>query len=146
MARWRRRPATPDVPERLARFVAAEWPGGCSHERLQAWKNAAADWLAADTAREPRPGTDPEFARWWLAGGSRRRLPFGECGDAVDLLREEIRYHREMPPCPGMYRPAQQRLLGRVLDGCQSAQAVAFPHEHSGPVCCGAGAEPCPLG
>jgi hypothetical protein len=33
---------------------------------------------------------------WWLAGGSRSSLPFGEYGCAIDLLREEIRYRREI--------------------------------------------------
>lgn len=84
------------------------------HEQLDSWKDAAAAWLAADSARPPWPGADPEFDRWWLAGGSRRRLPFGEYGRAVDLLREEIRYRRDMPPCPHEYRPAQYRgPLGR---------------------------------
>ena len=106
--RRRKRPGSP-VPERLARFVPGEWPGGCPHEALDAWKAAAADWLAADGTREPRvlrPGADPESDRWWLAGGTRRRLPFGESGGALDLLREEIAYRRDMPPCPHEYRPA----------------------------------------
>jgi hypothetical protein len=103
--RRRRRPG-PAVPERLARFVPGEWPGGCIHEQLDAWKDAAADWLAADSTREPRPGAAADDSRWWLAGGSRRRLPFGEYGCAIDLLREEIRYRRDMLACPHEYRPA----------------------------------------
>jgi hypothetical protein len=79
------------------------------HEQLEAWKSAAAGWLAADTAREPRPGASADDSRWWLAGGSRRRLPFGETGRVLDLLREEIRYRRDMPACPHEYRPAQYR-------------------------------------
>jgi hypothetical protein len=94
------------VPERLCRFVPSEWPGGCAHEQLNAWKSAAADWLAADTAREPPPGASADDSRWWLAGGTRRRLPFGEYGGALDLLREEIRYRRDIPACPHEYRPA----------------------------------------
>jgi hypothetical protein len=95
------------VPERLCRFVPSEWPGaGCPHEALDIWTRAAADWLAADSTRQPRPGAGPDDDRWWLAGGSRRRLPFGEYGGALDLLREEIRYRRDMPACPHEYRPA----------------------------------------
>jgi hypothetical protein len=90
----------------LCRFVAAEWPGGCVHEQLTAWKRAAADWLAADSVRAPRPGADPDDDRWWLAGGTRRRLPFGESGGALDLLREHLRYDRDMPACPHERRPA----------------------------------------
>jgi hypothetical protein len=110
--RRRRRPG-PAVPEQLARFVAAEWPGSCPHEALDVWKRAAADWLAADSARAPRPDADEDFNRWWLAGGTRRRLPFGEHGCAIDLLREHIRYRRGMPPCPHEYRPAQHWVNGR---------------------------------
>jgi hypothetical protein len=105
--RRRARPREAGVPEELCRFVPSEWPGGCVHERLDAWKDAAAAWLAADSARQPRPGADPESGRWWLAGGTRRRLPFGEYGGALDLLREEMRYRRDLPPCPHEYRPAQ---------------------------------------
>jgi hypothetical protein len=100
--RRRKRPGSP-VPEQLARFIPGEWPGGCPHEALDMWKDAAADWLAADSARARRPGADAESNRWWLAGGSRRRLPFG---GALGLLREEIAYRRDMPACPGEYRPA----------------------------------------
>jgi len=106
--RRRARSRAAGVPEPLCRFVPSEWPGGCVHEQLEAWKQAAADWLAADSAREPRPGADPDDARWWLAGGTRRRLPFGE-GGALDLLREHLRYGRDMPACPHEYRPAQYR-------------------------------------
>jgi hypothetical protein len=79
------------------------------HEQLGAWKRAVADWLAADSVRAPQPGADPDDDRWWLAGGTRRRLPFGESGHVLDLLREEIRYRRDMPACPSEYRPAQYR-------------------------------------
>lgn len=107
---WRKRPASPGIPEQLARFVAAEWPGGCVHEQLQAWKSAAAGWLAADSDREPVPGADPETDRWWLAGGTRRALPFGEFGDVIDLLNEQGRYGRDMPPCPHEVRPGEYRV------------------------------------
>ena len=110
--RRRARSRAAGVPEPLCRFVPSEWPGGCVHEQLEAWKQAAADWLAADSAREPRPGADPDDARWWLAGGTRRRLPFGE-GGALDLLREHLRYGRDMPACPHEYRPAVHRVNGR---------------------------------
>jgi hypothetical protein len=93
----RRQRAGPAVPEELARFVASEWPG-CPHEALDAWTEACAAWLAADTTRLPRPGA----GLWWLAGGSRRVLPFG---DAIDVLRESGRYRKGMPPCPGEARP-----------------------------------------
>lgn len=86
------------MPERLCRFVPSEWPGGCPHEALEAWAGACADWLAADSARSG--------GRWFAAGGSRRRLPFGEFGDAVDVLREWGRYGEAMPPCPHEFRPA----------------------------------------
>jgi hypothetical protein len=106
VARWRKQAGA--VPEQLARFVPAEWPGaGCPHEALRMWKHACADWLAADTGKQPRPGASADESRWWLAGGSRRALPFGEYGDAVDVIREAGRYRRSMPPCPAEYRPAQ---------------------------------------
>jgi len=102
------------VPEELCRFVPAEWPGaGRPHEALDMWKRAAADWLAADSTRQPRPGAEPDCDRWWLAGGTRRRLPFGETGRVLDLLREGIRYRWDMPPCPHEYRPAVHRVNGR---------------------------------
>jgi hypothetical protein len=86
-------PRDAGVPEQLCRFVASEWPGAkCPHEALDQWKDACAAWLAEDSTREPRPGGGV----WWLAGGSRRSLPFGEYGCAIDLLREEIRYRREI--------------------------------------------------
>ena len=98
------------MPEELCRFVPAEWPGaGCPHEALDMWKRAAADWLAADSTRQPRPGAEPDCDRWWLAGGTRRRLPFGEYGDAVDVLRESGRIAGELRPCPHEVRPAQYR-------------------------------------
>ena len=111
--RRRVRPREAGVPERLCRFVPSEWPGGCVHEALDMWKQSCADWLAADSAREPPPGADADDNRGWLAGGTRRRLPFGEYGGAIDLLREEIRYRRDMPPCPHEYRPAVHRVNGR---------------------------------
>jgi hypothetical protein len=99
------------VPERLCRFVVSEWPAaGCPHEALDQWKQACAAWLAADSTREPGPG-----GVWWLAGGTRRALPFGEYGCAIDLLREERRYRRDMPPCPHEFRPAQHWTNGPPL-------------------------------
>jgi hypothetical protein len=82
------------VPERLARFVPDEWPGVTLGERVKAWREACADWLAADSERQPRPDADESFNRWWLAGGSRRRLPFGEYGNAIDVIREGRRQRR----------------------------------------------------
>ena len=76
------------------------------------WKQSCADWLAADSVREPPPGADADDSRWWLAGGTRRALPFGETGRVLDLLREGIRYRRDMPPCPHEYRPAQHWVNG----------------------------------
>lgn len=107
--RRRARPREAGVPERLCRFVPSEWPGGCVHEQLEAWKGACAGWLAADSTRPPRPGADPDDDRWWLVGGTRRRLPFGESGRVLDLLREHLRYGRDMSACPHEYRPAQYR-------------------------------------
>jgi hypothetical protein len=60
------------VPERLARYVPSEWPGG-----VREWKAAALAWLTAN------PG---------------RRLPFGEHGDEVDVLRETARHVRAGSP------------------------------------------------
>jgi hypothetical protein len=67
MARWR----TPEntAPERLRRFVAAQWPHG-AHGPATEWMHACLEWLAGD------PG---------------RRLPFGEHGDAVDVICESAR-------------------------------------------------------
>ena len=94
----RRRRAPVAVPERLCRFVRSEWPGaGCEHEALRMWERACLDWLAADSARQPRPGAGADFNRSWLAGGSRRVLPFGS---AIDVLREHMRYRRALGPCP----------------------------------------------
>ena len=100
---WRKRQSV-SVPEQLARFVPGEWPSArCPHEALRMWKDACADWLAADSDYWPSPGV----SRWWLAGGSRRSLPFGEYGCAVDVLREYGRLRREMSPCPDEYQPAR---------------------------------------
>jgi hypothetical protein len=33
-------------------------------------------------------------------------LPFGEFGGWLDVMREAIRYRRDMPACPDEYRPA----------------------------------------
>lgn len=94
---WRRRRPGPAVPERLARFVASEWPDArCGHEALSLWADACAEWLAADSDAPERPEL---HGPWWPAGWSRRTLPFGEYGDAVDVLREWGTYR--VPPCPG---------------------------------------------
>jgi hypothetical protein len=99
--RRRQLPKTAGVPEQLCRFVVAEWPAArCPHDALAQWKNACADWLAEDSDRRPRPGRDDRFTRWYLAGGTRRALPFGEFGDGVDVLREVGRLARELPLCP----------------------------------------------
>ena len=59
------------VPEPLARYVAAEW---AQHRQpVRAWKTACLEWLAAS----------PD-----------RRLPFGEHGDPVDVIREAVRLLR----------------------------------------------------
>jgi hypothetical protein len=68
MARWRIDRAA--VPEELARFTAAEWPGG-----VDEWRQAALAWLDGD------PG---------------RRLPFGEFGDSVAVIRESARIKMEL--------------------------------------------------
>lgn len=60
----RRRTRPDPTPEHLARFVPSEWPG---HDPARQWKQACLAWLAAD---------------------EDRRLPFGEHGDQVDVLRE----------------------------------------------------------
>ena len=109
----RRRAPAPAVPEQLARFVAAEWPGGCPHEQLRAWQGACFAWLAEDSVRQPWPDADWDFNRTWLAGASRRRLPFGEHGDPLDVLREGRGKRRGIPPCPHEYRPAQYWVNGR---------------------------------
>lgn len=112
MARHRR-PGTAGIPEQLCRFVASEWPGAaCAHEALRMWQEACAEWLAADSGREPLPGADAGSNRWWLAGGSNRCLPFGETGRALDVLREAGRLRRGMPPCPDEYRPAVHQVNG----------------------------------
>jgi hypothetical protein len=62
MAKWRRTDPSA-VPEELARFVAAEWPGA---DPIGQWRDAALAWLRED------PG---------------RSLPFGEHGDSIDVIR-----------------------------------------------------------
>lgn len=66
MARWRR--SFSDVPRGLCWYSAETFGPGDSGVR--AWKRAALAWLAED----------PE-----------RRLPFGEHGGPLDVLRETIR-------------------------------------------------------
>jgi hypothetical protein len=86
MATWRRQSQA--VPERLARFVESEWAGRCRHERHWAYTEACLEWLRADRGRA---------------------LPFGEHGDAIDVLRESEAMCRRDLPCPHEYRPAQYR-------------------------------------
>ena len=110
----RKRPAPLAVPEPLARFVPGEWPdAGCVHEAVRQWAQACAGWLAADSARWPRPDAGERFNVWWLAGASRRVLPFGEHGGALDVLREGRRLRRGLPPCPREARPAGAQGPGR---------------------------------
>ena len=71
MARWRRTDPS-DVPEQLARYVESEWPGT---DPLGGWRDACLEWL-----RE-------------VEG---RRLPFGEYGDSVDVIRECLRLNMEL--------------------------------------------------
>jgi hypothetical protein len=58
------------VPEQLARYVPSEWLGP---DPLGQWKEACYAWLEAN------PG---------------RRLPFGEYGHKLDVLREVRRVKR----------------------------------------------------
>lgn len=68
----RRRDRAPGaVPEQLCRFVRSEWSGD---DPVREWKAACLAWLAADP---------------------RRRLPFGEHGDPLDVLKEAYRLIRE---------------------------------------------------
>jgi hypothetical protein len=69
MTRWPPRRPVPsvDAPEPLCRYVPHEWP---SCDPLADWRRACLAWLAADRSR---------------------RLPFGEHGDQVDVLRESAR-------------------------------------------------------
>lgn len=77
MATWRRQSQA--VPEQLARFVESEWEGRCRHERHRAYTQACLDWLKEDRSR---------------------RLPFGEHGDAIDVIRESSAMCRRDRPCP----------------------------------------------
>jgi hypothetical protein len=69
--RWptRRPPQAEAPPEKLCRFVESEWRGG--------WPDGLAEWRAAALA--------------WLKADPARRLPFGQRGDLIDLLRESRR-------------------------------------------------------
>ena len=89
--RRRPRPRAAGIPEELCRFAASEWAGRCVHERHWAYTTACLAWLKANPAR---------------------RLPFGEYGDCVDVLRESEGLCRREQPCPGEYRPAQFRVNG----------------------------------
>jgi len=83
---WRRRPDRSGIPEELCRFVASEWPGAkCPHEALRMWQDECMAWVAVH----------PDS------------LPFGEFGGWLDVMREAIRYDRQMPACPHEHRPAQ---------------------------------------
>jgi hypothetical protein len=77
MATWRRQSQA--VPEQLARFVESEWPGRCRHHRHWAYTQACLAWLREDRSR---------------------RLPFGEHGDVIDVLREAEAVCRRERPCP----------------------------------------------
>jgi hypothetical protein len=70
MARWKRTDPSA-VPEELARYVASEWP---SDDPVGDWRAAALAWLRED------PG---------------RRLPLGQYGDSVDVIRESARIKLE---------------------------------------------------
>jgi hypothetical protein len=72
VARWRDQ--IDPVPDRLARFVAAEWPGSM-HEATAAWGDACLAWLAE------RPG---------------RVLPCALDGSPVDVRAEVVRLRREI--------------------------------------------------
>jgi hypothetical protein len=65
MARWKSGSDLP--PERLCRFLAGEWPGD---DPLADWRRSALAWLAQDPSR---------------------RMPFGDAGDELDVLKESIR-------------------------------------------------------
>ena len=71
MAKWRRTDPSA-VPEPLARYVESEWPGG----------NPVGDWRDA--------------CFQWLREVDGRRLPFGQFGDSVDVIRECVRIKMEM--------------------------------------------------
>ena len=71
MAKWRRTDPSA-VPEQLARYVESEWP---SDDPVGEWRRACLQWL-----REV----------------DGRRLPFGEYGDSVDLIRESARIKMEL--------------------------------------------------
>jgi hypothetical protein len=70
VAKWRRTDVSA-VPEQLARFVAAEWPGA---DPLGDWRDACIRWLREVEGRS---------------------LPFGEFGDSVDVIRESLRVKME---------------------------------------------------
>jgi hypothetical protein len=69
VTRWppRKRPPAGAVPERLVRFVPAEWPAGEGWASYRAWKAARHAWHAEHVVR----------------GG------IGPLGDFIDMLRCE---------------------------------------------------------
>jgi hypothetical protein len=89
------------VPEQLCRFVPSEWPeAACRHEALLMWVDACTAWLAEATNRQPHPGAWTELQQMhWLSGDSNRSLPFGESGDAIDVIRAWGEYRHLMTPC-----------------------------------------------
>lgn len=60
---------------------------------------ACAGWLAEGSDAIPPAEWDESTALIWRAARSSRRLPFGEYGGGLDLLREKRRMRREMGPC-----------------------------------------------
>jgi hypothetical protein len=84
MATWRRRSEA--VPEKLARFAPSDWPdSGCVHDALWDWRGACLEWVKEHPDQS---------------------LPFGD-GGVIGVLRADIAYLAEMPPCPKRRRPAQ---------------------------------------
>ena len=81
MARWKRTDPGA-VPEELARYVESEWPGT---DPIGAWRNACLEWLR-----------EVEGRRLPLDGDPGRRMPFGEYGDSVAVIRESARIKMEL--------------------------------------------------
>ena len=79
---------------------------------LMQWYAACITWLAGDSSRGPRRGWDGNPDLLWLAGGSRRALPFGEYGGAVDVLRQMRRYRGDLGPCPLHSGPGEYHVRG----------------------------------
>jgi hypothetical protein len=71
MARWKRTDPSA-VPEQLARYVDAEWPG---NNPIGDWRDACLEWLREVEGRQ---------------------LPLGEYGDSVAVIRESARLKMEL--------------------------------------------------